>query len=100
MESTSAIIAARSKQQALDWSLVLLSQGIENTIDRGMEDGRWRLLVDGNDSQRAIQALRQYRTENRAPVWVRALPWTDLVFDWRSLAWFLLLTVIFFLGQT
>ena len=100
VEPTSAIIAARSKQQALDWSLVLVSQGIESTIERGAEGGGWRLVVDAQDSQRAIQALRQYRAENRTPVWRQTLAWTGLVFDWRSLAWFLLLGVIFILGET
>ena len=101
MEPTFAVIPTRSKQQALDWSVVLLSQGIESTIERASEDGGgWRLIVDGNDSQRALQALRQYKVENRAPIWRHNLPWTGVVFDWRSVAWFVLLSAIFAFGQT
>lgn len=100
MEPTFAVIPTRSQQQALDWSLVLASQGIECTIERAVEEGGWRLVVDGNECQRAIQAIRQYKLENRLPVWRQELPWTGLIFDWRNLAWFLLLGVIFLLGQT
>ena len=100
MEQPLAMIPARSKQQALDWSLVLLSQGIESILERVPEADGWRLVVGGNDSQRALQALRQYRTENRAPVWRQRVAWTGLIFDWRNLAWFLLLIVIFVLGET
>jgi membrane associated rhomboid family serine protease len=83
----------------MDWSLVLVSQGIESTIEYAEEDGVWRLLVDGNNGQRALQALRQYRVENRTPTWRQQLRWTGLIFDWRSVAWFLLLAVIFLVGQ-
>src|ERR1043166_4263787 len=69
VEPTCAVIPARSKQQALDWSLVLVSQGIDCTIERAVEDGRWQLLVERNQCQQAIQALRQYKTENRTPSW-------------------------------
>src|SRR5258708_2641 len=48
MERTFAAIPARSKQQALDWSLVLVSQGIESTIERVPEE-RWQLVVESND---------------------------------------------------
>src|SRR5262249_32070949 len=93
-------IPARSRQQALDWSLVLVSQGIENTIEYEAEERGWRLLVDGNDVQRALQTIRQYKVENRPPSWRHTLPWTGLIYDWRSVAWFVLLTVIFALGQS
>jgi len=96
---STSVISARSRQQAMDWSLVLVSQGIESTIEYAEEDGVWRLLVDGNNGQRALQALRQYRVENRTPSWRQQLRWTGLIFDWRSVAWFLLLAVIFLVGQ-
>ena len=99
VEPTCAVIPARSKQQALDWSLVLVSQGIDCTIERAVEDGRWQLLVERNQCQQAIQALRQYKTENRTPSWRATVPGTGLLFDWRSAAWFLLVIVIFGLGE-
>ncbi len=91
METEAAIIPARSQQQAMDWSLVLLSQGIETTIEPAAEDHGWRLLVERPDYPRALQAIRQYRAENRRRPWVQELPWSGLIFDWRSVLWFLLL---------
>lgn len=100
MEPITAFIPARSKKQALDWSLVLVSQGIESTIEPAAAEGGWHLVVDGNDSQRAFQTLRQYKAENGTPAWRQTLPWTGLVFDWRSLAWVVLLAAIFILQET
>ena len=100
MEPTFAVIPARSKQQALDWSLVLVSQGIENTIERAPEEQTWQLVVDSHDCQRAIRTLRQYKLENRPPLWRGTLTWKGLVFDGRNLAWFLLLGMVFALGQS
>ncbi len=100
VERTSAIIPARSKQQALDWSLVLVSQGIQSTIESDPEKEGWRLIVDSHESQQAIRALRQYKLENTAPIWRRKVPWTGLMFDWRSVACLLLLVVIFVLSET
>ena len=45
MELPEGIIRVRSEKQAMDWSLVLASQGIENTIDYVEESAAWGLLV-------------------------------------------------------
>jgi rhomboid protease GluP len=95
MESESAIIPTRSKRQAMDWSLVLLSQGIETTIQRADNDHGWQLVVTPLEYTRALETIRQYQTENRADVWRRHLPWNGLIFDWRSTVWFLLLMMLF-----
>lgn len=95
MEPMLSLIPTRSRQKALDWSLVLLSQGIESTIERAEDGASWALGVRPSDLERAIQVLRQYKVENRAPAWRQPLPWNELIFDWRSLAWFLLLLMIF-----
>ena len=100
MDSTFAAIPTRSKQQALDWSLVLVSQGIESTIEPVPETDRWQLIVAGSQSQRAIQVLRQYRVENPSPAWRQHLDWNGLIFDWRNVAWFLLLALIFALDAS
>src|SRR2546421_1302369 len=100
MEPAVTNIPARSRRQALDWSLVLVSQGIESTIEQPSDEAGWRLVVEGTDGQRAIRALRQYKAENPYPVWRRNLPWTGLIFDWRSLACALLLVLIFVLSET
>ena len=84
----------------MDWSLVLLSQGIETIIEPPAEDHGWQLSLGEPDLARARAALRQYLAENRRPAWVRELPWTGLLFDGRSVVWLLLLCAIFALGQT
>lgn len=78
-----AAIPVRTERQAMDWSLVLVSQGIETTIERDAEADLWRLVVDAPDYSKALRALRQYRVENRRQVWRQQLPWPGLVFDWR-----------------
>ncbi len=82
-----ATIPARSERQAMDWSLVLVSQGIDTRIERPEQDAGWRLVVDLPDHQRALAAIRQYRLENRRRPWVHELSWSGLIFDWRTLLW-------------
>lgn len=90
----SAAIPVRTERQAMDWSLVLVSQGIEATIERDAEADRWQLLIDAPDYPRALQAIRLYRAENRRQIWRQQLPWIGLPFDWRGI---LPLAVIAFL---
>ena len=98
MQPPTAIIPVRSEKQALEWSLVLVSQGIETAIERNAESGVWGLAVNEPDYHRALDALRQYRLENRGQIWRRALPGTELIFDWRAVFWFLLLGFVYFLA--
>jgi rhomboid protease GluP len=99
MQTGLTIIPARSEQQAMDWSLVLLSQGIENAIQPDAERARWNLVVDPPNYSRAIQVLRLYVTENRRRVWVQRVPWSQLVFDSRSAVWCVLLIVMYALQK-
>jgi len=72
----------------MDWSLVLVSQGIETTIRQPAEDGEgWTLLVGAADYERALKTLRQYHLENRGWPWRQPLRWPEAHFDWGSLAW-------------
>jgi rhomboid protease GluP len=87
MESTTATIPVRSHRQALDWSLVLVSQGIETTIVQAEDDAGWGLLVSDHDYASALRTLRQYRLENRGWPWQQAVFRPGLLFDWASLAW-------------
>lgn len=89
-------ISAHSRRQAMDWSLVLVSQGIENVIQRN-ESG-WELLVPVGDYEQAIATIRQYRQENRHWSWQRQVFKGGLVFDWASLSWVILL--LFFAALT
>jgi rhomboid protease GluP len=93
------IITARSERQAEDWSLVLLSQGIESTIDRSPETQQWQLTVPRVEYQRAIQAIKQFHIENKRGTWVREIPWSGLLFDWRATVWAVIMIAIFFLNE-
>ena len=78
-------IAARSKRQAMDWSLVLASQDIAATINH-TENG-WELLVDRPDYERARATLNQYLVENRGWRWRGEFPGTGMVFHWGGALW-------------
>ena len=65
MESPASRIPARSRRQAMDWSLVLVSQGIETIIQNSEDGSGWGLLVPATDLGRATESLRQYHLENR-----------------------------------
>ncbi|MEI6781681.1 MAG: rhomboid family intramembrane serine protease [Verrucomicrobiota bacterium] len=98
MESETATIRVRSHRQAMDWSLVLVSQGIESTIIQAEDGTSWSLLVSGPDYGNALRTLRQYRLENRAWPWQQAVFKPGFLFDWGSLAWALLGCLFFWLG--
>jgi len=78
-------IRARSRRQAMEWGLVLASQGIEPLINHSPEG--WELIVDDHDHDRAQAALRQYQIENRGWAWKHPLPAAGVLFHWGSLAW-------------
>ncbi len=94
-----AHIPAHTRRQAMDWSLVLASQGIEPVIAFSEETG-WTLVVAAADAERARSAIRQYRLENLRWPWRRPVFRAGLVFDWGSLLWALLLIVFFWLSET
>ena len=80
------LIPARNRRQALDWSLVLASQGIEHAIEHDDATG-WTLAVSAADHEKALAQIRQYRLENRHWPWRRPVFQPDLFFDWSSLVW-------------
>jgi rhomboid protease GluP len=100
VQAEMGIITARSERQAMDWSLVLVSQGIENTIDRSPETQQWQLTVPRLEYQRAIQAIKQFHVENKRGTWVREIPWSGLLFDWRAVVWALVVIAVFFLNES
>ena len=64
-------IPARSRRQALDWSLVLVSQGIETTIDADTDGAQWGLddvlplivappVAGMTEPQRLLRAVREH----------------------------------------
>jgi len=82
----------------MDWSLVLVSQGIETTIDPGENGSGWGLLVAGQDYGTAIKAIRQYHLENRGWPWQQQVFRQGFFFDWGALAWVLLAGLFFWLN--
>jgi membrane associated rhomboid family serine protease len=99
MEPATARIPARSRRQALDWSLVLLSQGIEHTVERCEEAAGWELQVASADSENALKAIQLYQAENRHWPWRRQLFKPGVLFDWASLSWVILLCLFYWLSD-
>jgi len=81
----------------MDWSLVLVSQGIDTAIDHNEEAG-WGLLVTAEEHERALDVLKQYRTENRRWPWRRTMQ-QDVLFDFASAGWVLLIILFSWLGN-
>src|SRR5687767_7210748 len=105
-ESAYTRIAAHSKRQAMDWSLVLASQDIHPII-QGPEEApesegahaasfplstsSWSLLVEPGQHERALAAIRQYRLENRGWAWRKELPGAAVELHTGAIFWCLLL---------
>jgi rhomboid protease GluP len=88
-------IPTRTRQRAMDWSLALVSQGIESVIHHEPEGG-WQLVVAAADAERALATIEQFRRENLRWPWRRTVWHGRALFDWASLLW-VLLTGLFFL---
>jgi membrane associated rhomboid family serine protease len=97
MEPETARIAAHSRQEAMDWGLVLASQGIEAAIQGPEGEEPWGLAVAAQDYERAAEAIRQYRLENQGWPWQQPVLQQGYPFDWGSLAWVLLVVLFFWL---
>ncbi len=95
-EMMTARISTRSRREAMDWGLVLASQGIEATIHFNEETG-WELEVPENEFERARGVLRQYQAENRQWPWRQRIPGRSVLFDWGSVAWVVLICLFFWL---
>jgi rhomboid protease GluP len=91
-------IATESKRQAMDWSLVLVSQGIESIVDQNEETG-WSLIVDEDDHERALGIIQQYQIENLRWPWQQKIFRQEISFDWGSLAWVFLMCLFFWLSE-
>jgi membrane associated rhomboid family serine protease len=98
MDIATTRIPARSQRQAMDWSLVLASQEIECAIEQPGDGSGWGITVALADYEPALDAIRQYRIENRRWPWQQRVLKPGLLFDWGSLAWVLLLGIFFWLN--
>ena len=97
MEPAIARIPAHSRREAMDWGLVLVSQGIEATIEASEDGSGWGLVVAAQDYEQALSAIGQYRLENRGWPWQQPVLQQGYLFDWGSLAWVLLVLLFFWL---
>lgn len=100
MDLVTVKIPARSRRQAMDWSLVLASQGIECTVAPPEPPDGWGLIVPSVDYSRASEALQMYQMENRHWRWRRQLFQPGLLFDWTSVAWAGLVIFFFFVSES
>lgn len=84
------LIPARTERQAMDWSLVLASQGIAPVIDRSAETGAWGLFVEPHEYPQAVAIIQQYQLENRGWKWRQPIYNSNYAFHWGVLLWVLL----------
>lgn len=82
----------------MDWALVLVSQGIEPTVDFSEEFG-WGVIVPPAEQERALAVLDLYRTENRHWPWRQKILHPRLLFDWTSTGWAGLMGLFFWLSE-
>ncbi len=80
-------IGVRRLPKAREWSLVLISQGIESTIVPNKLERGWLLEIQPNQLQEALRVLEQYERENPRRIWKGDFLGTNTVFDWFSLVW-------------
>jgi len=83
----------------MDWSLVLLSQGIESQIVRVDDVPGWALLVPAKSRDRSVQIIQQYRAENRGWTLRHPVFHTGFLFDWSAIIWVLLILFFFWLDS-
>ena len=83
----------------MDWSLALVSQGIETTIVFSEEAG-WGLIVPAQDHEHALEVIRLYRTENLHWPWRKRISKHDYLFDWGAVAWVFLISKFFWLDES
>ncbi len=82
-----APIRARSRQQAMDWSLVLASQGLEPIIEYLPDEEQWALLVNPRNRENALAAIKKYHLENRGWHWRQQLASSEFTFHWGAAVW-------------
>ncbi|MSU04813.1 MAG: rhomboid family intramembrane serine protease [Pedosphaera sp.] len=93
-------IFAYSRRQAMDWSLVLISQGIETTLEQEPGTRAWLLRVPCGDHSRALASIHQYRLENQGWNWRGHLPGGDLRLNPSVLIWCVALASWHYLAST
>lgn len=95
-----APIPAKGEKQALEWSLVLASQGLEPVIEHNPETQEWRLLLPDTHIGPALRHLRSYHVENKGWPWQQPVFDHAALFDWACLGWVAIVTLFLFLSET
>ncbi len=80
-------IQAKSEKQAMEWSLVLASQGYAPVIHHEPDSDGWELLLPRAEIAGALGHLKIYRLENRHWPWQQPVLDYGLLFDWGCLGW-------------
>lgn len=88
------LISVRDAQQARDWALALMSQGIESTVIEDENAGVVALEVAAAQCGAALRVLKQYHVENRGWGMRRELPVVHLSFNWACLGWAAIMILI------
>lgn len=96
LDGISHLIPATTRRQAMDWSLALISQGIESVVEK-TEDG-WGLHIKVCDRASALETIRLYRRENRGITWNRRLAWPAFSFHFGAVWWCMALVVVAWLA--
>ena len=100
MDPLTSRIPTRSRKQAMDWSLVLASQGIDAVIQPPEEGDGWGLVVASQDHEPARSAVRLYCSENRHWPWRQQTRWPGFLFDWGGTVWCLALVWFYWFEKT
>lgn len=79
-------LPAATQRRALDWSLVLASQGIQVSIEHGATAG-WGLVVLEAEAEPARRAIALYEKENAHWPWQKPILDHRAVFDWAATLW-------------
>src|SRR4051794_26810337 len=100
METGTVDIPARSRLEAMDWSLALISQGIESAVQRAEEPAGWVVQVASAEYEAALDTIHLYQAENRGWGLRREVFQPGLLFDWVSVVWSGLLCVFYWLSES
>ncbi len=92
-------IPVKGEKQAMEWSLVLASQGFEPVVNHNAETQRWELLLPAHEVSTALRHLRLYRIENRGWPWQQPVFDQALLFDWGCLAWLAVVALFYALTE-
>jgi membrane associated rhomboid family serine protease len=95
-DETLHLIPASTRRQAMDWSLALISQGIESVVER--TEAGWGLQIEARDLERALETIGLYRRENRGMAWHRQLAWPPFSFHFGAVWWCVALVVFAWLA--